>query len=475
MASTLFNGTSRYSTDFSAVIERSVGIASLALTQMQQQRARSSDQVNALKLLEFKVLSLQGTIKAVEESVTTKGALQTTSSNTTLVRPTSTDGVVAGSYTMRVVSLGSFSTAVSKTDGKPAVSDPDTGSFVTESTTKLTLRIVDHDTVGAPPEDIVIDLSSGTSLQDVVGAVNSQAGSKVQAAIVNVGSTSAPNYALSLQSTKLGKLGIQLKEGDPPPVDTSGDLMNVDETDADDASVGYLAEYKLNGANVRSDSRTVTIAPNLTVELLKADTSDVTVKVSQTTSAFTTAVGNFISAYNAVLADLDAHTAEGGALVGNSIVSSIRQQLRTAVNFVLPSGDLTSLAKVGIELTRTGQLSFNATLFNQETEGQFAALTELVGTSSTSGFVKMASDALNAIETTTGGGFLADTVASLESSLKAEDARIAAEQSRIEQFTRDLQERMAKADAMIAQLEQQAEYFNSMFEAMRINQKSFSA
>ncbi len=38
MASTLFSGTSRYSADFVQVIERSVAIASLPLTQMQQQR-----------------------------------------------------------------------------------------------------------------------------------------------------------------------------------------------------------------------------------------------------------------------------------------------------------------------------------------------------------------------------------------------------------------------------------------------------
>ena len=121
MASLIFSGASRYTNDFSAVIERSVRIASLALTQMQQQRAKSSDVVKALQLLESRVLSLQGTLKNVEESVTSKGAMQTTSSDTSVVRATSTEGVAPGSYTVRVVSLGAFSTAVTKTEGRPAI------------------------------------------------------------------------------------------------------------------------------------------------------------------------------------------------------------------------------------------------------------------------------------------------------------------------------------------------------------------
>jgi flagellar capping protein FliD len=87
--------------------------------------------------------------------------------------------------------------------------------------------------------------------------------------------------------------------------------------------------------------------------------------------------------------------------------------------------------------------------------------------------MRTATDGLNTLESSS-GGMLKDTITSLDESLKSEDARIEAEQARVERFTRDLQERLAKADAMIAALEQQATYFNNMFEAMRTNQKSMS-
>jgi flagellar capping protein FliD len=62
----------------------------------------------------------------------------------------------------------------------------------------------------------------------------------------------------------------------------------------------------------------------------------------------------------------------------------------------------------------------------------------------------------------------------VDDSVRAQDARIADQQLRIDHITRDLEARMAASDALIAQLEQQANYFTNMFETMRVNQKSYS-
>ena len=66
-----------------------------------------------------------------------------------------------------------------------------------------------------------------------------------------------------------------------------------------------------------------------------------------------------------------------------------------------------------------------------------------------------------------------ESITGLDASLRAEDERIAAEQDRIDNRTKDIQERMAAADALIAQMEQQATYITNMFESMRVNQKSY--
>ena len=58
MASNIFTGASRYSTDFQSVIDRSVNIASLPLLQMQQNKVKISDESAALKSLDGKLASL---------------------------------------------------------------------------------------------------------------------------------------------------------------------------------------------------------------------------------------------------------------------------------------------------------------------------------------------------------------------------------------------------------------------------------
>jgi flagellar hook-associated protein 2 len=463
MANTLFSGTSRYSADFAQVINRSVAIASLPLTQMQQQRVRSSDESAALKTVEAKVLALQASLLGIGNSLNA-GSWQTTSSDTAVLRPSSTDGVAEGTYTLQVNKLGVFSTAVSVIDPGNTISDPASGDFVTPGSTELTVTLKDWDT----GVTTVLDPAtiSGGSLQEVADIINEKYGTKVKAAIVNLGTTVNPNYQLSLQSVTLGKVAIQVSDG-------TRDLMNVDLDDNADASLGELLEYKVNGATVNSNTRTITVAPNLTAELLSAQPGkNVTLTVGRTAAAFKSSLNSFISSFNTVVTELDQQSS--GALRGNSILSTIREQLRSAVNGSLSEG-FGSMANIGLEFTKDGQLSLNGTLFDTTTAGKLDSLKAAIGSANTTGFLKVATDALNTIEgEDDDDGILQSTIDTVEDSIKSQDARIAAQQDRIDQLTRDLETRMAAADAMIAQLEQQANYFIDMFESMRVNQRSYS-
>ena len=78
--------------DFSAVIQRATAIWSLPLQQMQQSRSKSQNELTALKAIQDKVVSLQTTLQAIEESVQSK-AFQTTASDSTVLKLSSTSGV----------------------------------------------------------------------------------------------------------------------------------------------------------------------------------------------------------------------------------------------------------------------------------------------------------------------------------------------------------------------------------------------
>ena len=67
---------------------------------------------------------------------------------------------------------------------------------------------------------------ASSDLQDLASAINSQANRQIQATLVNVGSTSSPDYRLSLQATKLGTDAIDLTDSSAadlilPPVATA--------------------------------------------------------------------------------------------------------------------------------------------------------------------------------------------------------------------------------------------------------------
>jgi flagellar capping protein FliD len=127
-----------------------------------------------------------------------------------------------------------------------------------------------------------VNLTKGKTLQGVVDAIKEQHGDIVQAAIVNTdGGT--PKYALSLQSTKLGKVGFELLDG-------THDLFGAVTNSFADAN-GSTGKYNVNGLEVETPTRSITIAPNLTAQLVKADQNkDITVSVKQGTIAMSGSV-----------------------------------------------------------------------------------------------------------------------------------------------------------------------------------------
>src|SRR5688572_29533611 len=118
-SSTIFSGSSRYAADFSQVIERSVAIASLPITQLGAERVRLSGQETALASLARTVSSLRSAVTAVD---TARSALSVASSDGATVGASAELTALPGSYTVEVVSTGSRTTAGSS-ESLPTVSD----------------------------------------------------------------------------------------------------------------------------------------------------------------------------------------------------------------------------------------------------------------------------------------------------------------------------------------------------------------
>jgi len=435
--SNIFTGTSRYSSDLQQVLTRAISIASLPLNLLNNQLTTLQSRSDALNSLDGKFAAV---LSAVQGISTAADSTTASVSDTDIVAAHSDPSALPGTYSIHVVSQGAPTSAMSL-GTLPAVTDPSIQSITTSGSLTLT--------VGGTPFTIT---PASNTLSALADAINSS-GANVTANIINLGSPSAPNYKLSLKTTKLGNIAVQLNDG-------SQDLLST-------LSPGSQAQYQVNGqptTPISSDSRTVTIAPGLTVDLLQAGDADVV--VSQSSSAQANALSAFATAYNAAVDELTTNRGQGGgALVGDPIVSTLSQSLRSLAGFTGGSGAVQNLTDLGLTFDQTGKLSFDQTVFETVAASNPNDVAAFLGSPTTNGFLKSATDALNALEDPM-SGIIETTKAGAQTAIDHQNQRIDDEQSRIDALTKDLTGRMAAADALIASLEQQVTYFTTLFGSM---------
>jgi flagellar hook-associated protein 2 len=436
----VFSGTSRYSSDFQQIIDRSVAIASLPQQQMQSELTTMTDESTELSAMNTKFQSLQSAMTSLGSALAAFGS---STSDGTVASATVSTGAMAGTYNVEVVDIGSYGSAMSKA-GLPTVSAPGSTSISSSSTFTLT--------VGGTEYSITPEANSLTSLADAINASDAP----VEATVVNIGSTSSPDYRLSVRNTKLGAVGVQLSAG-------STDLM-------DTVAPGTPATYLVNGQPadpIESDSRTVAISPGLSVTLLKAGSTSIS--VSHNTSSVGAALSSIASAYNAAVDEIDKNTGkDAGALRGSSLLTTLSASLREIAGYSSGTDGISSLASLGLVLDDTGKMSLDSSAFSDATSGKFDALSAFLGSASTDGFLAKATDVLNGLEDPSSGA-ITTAIDGLKASTDSQNERIAAEQDRIDQLQQYLTAQLSAADAAIAALEQQVTYMTGLFTAMRTN------
>jgi flagellar hook-associated protein 2 len=396
-------------------------------------------QQTALSSLNSTFSSLQSSVTGLQTALNST-LLSSSVSDPSVVRANLQPGALAGTYYIEVDNLGSYSNAVSVAGSTP-VTDPTTQGI--SSSSSLALSVGTQTTTITP---------ASSSLQDLVTAINTQAAGQVQATIVNVGSTASPDYRLSLQSNALTSDAIDL-------TDNSGDLIS-------SSTAGAEASYKLNGSStaINSSSRTITVAPGLTLNLLNQTNSGsvVSVTVSDDPSGLASAFSSFANAYNnAVTALAQQHGSSGGALEGDSLIQSLQSvlgQLGTYSN----GSSASALANYGITLDQTGQLSVNTSAFTSAANSNFAGLLSTLGSSTTGGFLQTATNLLNGVEDPLSGQIQSEQK-QVSGQITKQQTQIADEQARVSRLQTNLTAELAKADSAIASLESQVSYVTGLF------------
>ncbi len=251
------------------------------------------------------------------------------------------------------------------------------------------------DSAGGGVKTITID-DSNNSLSGIRDAIN-KAGIGVTATIVNDGSGTPFRLALSAEKTGAAssmKISVADADGDTG----LSALLTHDPENAQlltETSAAKNAEFTIDGIPVSKPSNTVSdVIGGVTLTLLKENPTAATpIKVERDTAAITTAVNNFVKAYNDISQNLrdatayNAATKEAAILNGEASVRSIQTQVRSVLTAPVAggAGTLTRLSEIGVSIQKDGLLAVDSAKLSKAMSSNFddfAALFATAGKSS---------------------------------------------------------------------------------------------
>jgi flagellar hook-associated protein 2 len=437
-----FNGNSQYAGDLQQAINNAVTVASIPMDNLQTSITSLQSQSAELSALQGNFQTLQSAIQGLSSATTGAGGLSGTASDTSVasVAIDGTSDATAGTYTLNVTNVGAPTTTLSETG--LTVSDPSASSISTSSSFTLT--------VGSSTFTITPTANTLNALEQAINSANAG----VNATIVNLGSSSSPDYRLSVQSATLGDETIQLTGG-------SQSLLTT-------LTHGAAAQYQVDGqptTPISSDSSTVTIAPGVSVNLL--GTGQTTITVASDPSAAENALSSFVSAYNTAVQTLGQnHGTSGGPLTGQSIIFELEQALRNLSGYTGGSGSVTSMTALGLTFNdSSGQLSFNSAQFESVAASDPNDLNTFLGSiTGNTGFLGTANNLLTGLDDQTNGTIQA-SINTLNTQITSDQTQIATDQTNITTMQNSLTAQMVQADTLISSLESQVTYFTDLFTA----------
>lgn len=315
----------------------------------QKQVAETSNQA-VFTSLRAKLADLQGTVSKLARSVA--GAFEgrkVAVSDDTLLTGVGSSSAQAGTYALRVDALAQAQQLASS-----AVADPTAG---------LKTGTVELKVGGGAATTITVD-STNNTLQGLAQSIN-DAGADVKASVVGDGT----GYRLLLTSSKTGRANtIAIANNLTGGTGASPDLGERAVQDAADSKVTLgtgAGAIAVTAAMNQVDG----LIAGVTLSLTKADPAKtVTVNVSADTEAATTAVSDFVTAYNAIVEfvdardNYDAQTQTAGVLLGNRDVAELRNDLAAAVTSAVPglNPKANRASAVGLSFTDKGRLQLDS-------------------------------------------------------------------------------------------------------------------
>jgi flagellar hook-associated protein 2 len=310
------------------------------------------------------------------------------SSNSSVVTATAASGTPAGNTSVVVTNLASTASFSSTTVASATTALPAESFTLTDSS----------------GSGVTLTTSGTDTMTDLENSINS-AGVGVTASIA----TDTSGARLVLTSNTSGSAGSFTATS----TGTSFAFAA--------AASGLNASLTINGIKISSATNTVTGAVlGLTLNLLSASPGAVvSLTVTPNTTAVSTAINQFVTDYNAAVADLNTQftytSGSGeGALAQDSAVQNLQNTLEQAMSYTAtPASDNTTttvanLTSLGISVGSNGTLSVDSTTLSNALQNSFSDVQNFFQGASLNGFASVLDKQLTSFTSTADGAFTVD-------------------------------------------------------------------
>src|SRR5579872_217590 len=364
-----------------AAVAQAIAGMSGPMTEWQNEQAALQSQTGDLNTIEGHVQALETALNALGDPAGQLMSMAASSSNSNVVTASASPGATPGNHVVLVNNVATTASWYSNAVASSSTALP-TGSFTLQVGSNTPIQV----NIGGSVDTL-------DQLSQYINGLNAG----VSANVVN--------------DSNGARLSIM--------ADTSGTANNFTITNATgltftQATSGADASLDVDGIPINSASNTVTgVVPGVAFNLVSASATPVSISVAEDASQSSTAVTNFVSAYNQVVQDINqeytvAANGAQGPLSGDSTVSLLQSQLLSSASYSTSDPTISSLADMGITMNNDGTLSVDTTTLDSALQNNFSDVQNFFQGTSSNGFATFLNNQLSAMTDPTNGAFTVD-------------------------------------------------------------------
>lgn len=414
-----------------------------ALTAIQTRQSQAENRLSAYGTLKNAIESLE---KAAEKltKAETYGAMKASVTGDAFTADV-TAKAIPGEYSISVTQLATHQTLV-------------TGGVESRDTALGTGGEI---TFQFGERTVTLDLTeTGTSMVDIVKAINADTELGLNATVVNNGDPDNP-YQLLLTTRDTGVAASVTNI----TVSGNDDLAAVLNLDQLTVQAAQDAQIEINDTiTITSASNTIEdVIEGVTLTLNEASSDASKLSVATNDSVTSAAIKEFVTAYNALqstigaLTSYDVENQRSSALTGDSLARRLQSEVRNAISVPATEGAIRSLAQMGITTNpTTGQLDIDDTKLNDALKNHMGDIQNLFA--GESGLGKRVSDATDMFSRS--DGFISTATDGVNRTIKDLERQYEITAQRIDERMENYRRQFTALDSLVAQMSSVSAYLS---------------